>query len=308
MMDVKILNRGVAALAAAAVAATGGLLTAVAQVTTNVPDPVPGARPAIVERIKIHGQVLEGNLEGDAVDRDAIVFLPPSYNQNRTRRHPVVYALHGYSIGAEQWTQEIHVPQTIEGAFAKGAHEMIVVLPDSKTVHNGSMYSSSVMTGDFENYVARDVVSYVDMHYRTIATRESRGLVGHSMGGYVQRQIVHNADRRKLFERLARRIGRFPQLAHPGSRVKGVFNRGIWTSVASAWRHSRRTKETAPLSPRWQSKQPNATTSPDTAFELSRRRQIPPFAAVYTREPSGVRQRSVGGDPLRKKCSDRVRR
>ena len=70
------------------------------------------------------------------------------------------------------------------GAFAKGAHEMIVVLPDSKTVHNGSMYSSSVTTGDFENYVARDVVGYVDAHYRTLATRESRGLVGHSMGGY----------------------------------------------------------------------------------------------------------------------------
>jgi hypothetical protein len=108
--------------------------------------------------------------------------------------------------------------------------------------------------------------------------------------------------------RVARRIGRFPQLAHSGSRVKGVFNRGIWTSVASARRHSRRTTETAPLSPRGQSKQPNATTSPDTAFELSRRRQIPPFAAVYTREPSGVRQRSVGGDPLRKKCSDHCHR
>ena len=162
-------------------AVTGVLL---GQVKTNVPDVVAGARPAIVEHIKIHGQALEGNLEGDAVDRDAIVFLPPGYNQNRTRRYPVVYALHGYSIGAEQWSQEIHVPQTIDGAFAKGAREMIVVLPDSKTVHNGSMYSSSVTTGDFENYVARDVVSYIDAHYRTIAARESRGLVGHSMGGY----------------------------------------------------------------------------------------------------------------------------
>ena len=65
----------------------------------------------------------------------------------------MVYALHGYSIGAEQWTHEIHVPQTIEGAFAKGAKEMIVVLPDSKTVHNGSMYSSSVTTGDFEKFI-----------------------------------------------------------------------------------------------------------------------------------------------------------
>ena len=195
MTDVKISNRGVAALAAAVVAATGGVLTAVAQVKTNLPDPVPGARPAIVERIKIHGTALEGNLEGDAVDRDAIVILPASYNQNRTRRYPVVYALHGYSIGAEQWTQEIHVPQTIEGAFARGAHEMIVVLPDSKTLHNGSMYSSSVTTGDFESYVARDVVSYIDAHYRTIAARASRGLVGHSMGGYGATRIgMKHAD------------------------------------------------------------------------------------------------------------------
>jgi S-formylglutathione hydrolase FrmB len=165
------------------------------QVKTNVPDPVPGARPATVERITIHGPSLEGNLEGDAVDRDAMVFLPPGYIQNPARRYPVVYALHGYSIGADQWSQEIHVPQTIEGAFAGGAREMIVVLPDSKTLHNGSMYSSSVTTGDFENYVARDVVSYIDAHYRTIAARESRGLVGHSMGGYGATRIgMKHAD------------------------------------------------------------------------------------------------------------------
>jgi enterochelin esterase-like enzyme len=155
-----------------------------AQVATNVPDPVPGAKPATVEHIKIHGKALEGNLEGDAVDRDAIVFLPPNYEKDKKRRYPVVYALHGYSIGAEQWTKEIHVPQTIEGAFSQGAKEMIVVLPDSKTIYNGSMYSSSVTTGDFENYVARDVVAYMDAHYRTIPNRSSRGLVGHSMGGY----------------------------------------------------------------------------------------------------------------------------
>src|ERR1035441_7862524 len=125
-----------------------------AQVQTQVPPVIPGAKPIAVEHIKIHGAALERNLEGDAVDRDAIVFLPPSYQKDKHRRYPVVYALHGYSIGAEQWTHEIHVPQTIEGAFAQGAKEMIVVLPNSKTVHNGSMYSSSVTTGDFEQFVA----------------------------------------------------------------------------------------------------------------------------------------------------------
>jgi enterochelin esterase-like enzyme len=155
-----------------------------AQVQTIVPAPVPGAKPVKVEHIKVHGAALEGNLEGDAADREVFVFLPPSYEIEKKRRYPVVYALHGYSIGAEQWTHEIQVPQTVEGAFAQGAKEMIVVLPDSKTIYNGSMYSSSATTGDFENFIAHDVVAYVDAHYRTIPDRQSRGLAGHSMGGY----------------------------------------------------------------------------------------------------------------------------
>lgn len=154
------------------------------QAKTNVPPVVPGAKPVTVERIKVHGKALEGSLEGNSADREVLVFLPPSYTKEKSRRYPVVYALHGYSIGAEQWSKEIHVPQTIEGAFAQGAQEMIVVLPDSKTVHNGSMYSSSVTTGDFERFLSSELVSYIDSHYRSIPKRSSRGLVGHSMGGY----------------------------------------------------------------------------------------------------------------------------
>lgn len=165
-------------------AALGLAVSLPAQVKTDVPPVVPGAKPVTVERIKVHGTALEGNLEGNDADRDVIVVLPPGYSEQKSRRFPVVYALHGYSIGAEQWTHEIHVPQTIEGAFALGAQAVIVVLPDSKTVHNGSMYSSSVTTGDFEQFVARDLVGYIDAHYRTIPHRTSRGLAGHSMGGY----------------------------------------------------------------------------------------------------------------------------
>jgi enterochelin esterase-like enzyme len=170
--------------AAALVIGLAAAVPAAAQVATEAPPPVPGAKPVLVERLTIHGAALAGNLEGNPPDRQAIVFLPPSYEKEAARRYPVLYALHGYSIGAEQWTAEIRVPQTIEGAFAQGAAEMIVVLPDSRTAHNGSMYSSSVTTGDFERFIARDVVAYVDARYRTIPERASRGLVGHSMGGY----------------------------------------------------------------------------------------------------------------------------
>ncbi|MEO6376660.1 MAG: alpha/beta fold hydrolase, partial [Caulobacteraceae bacterium] len=161
-----------------------GAPAALAQVQTNSPPPVQGARPVTIERIKVHGRSLEGNLGGEAVDRDVLVVLPPGYAANSKRRYPVVYALHGYSIGAEQWSHEIHIPQTVEGAFAKGAREMILVLPDTKTAYAGSAYSSSATTGDFENFVAHDLVAYIDAHYRTVANRASRGLAGHSMGGY----------------------------------------------------------------------------------------------------------------------------
>jgi enterochelin esterase-like enzyme len=123
-----------------------------AQVATELPAPVAGAKPVTVDHITIHGTALEENLEGNAVDRDVIIFLPPEYSKNPRTHYPV--------------------------------RQMIVVLPDSKTRHNGSMYSSSVTTGDFEQFIARDVVKYIDTHYRTIPSRLSRGLAGHSMGGY----------------------------------------------------------------------------------------------------------------------------
>ena len=144
-----------------------------------------GTQPAVtVERITVHGAALEGNLEGDSPDRHVIVYLPPSYARNHSRRYPVVYALHGYSIDNERWTTEIHPLEGLQAAYAAGAREMIVVLPDARTLHNGSMYSSSVTIGDWETFITHDLVAYIDAHYRTIADRRSRGLAGHSMGGY----------------------------------------------------------------------------------------------------------------------------
>jgi S-formylglutathione hydrolase len=61
---------------------------------------------------------------------------------------------------------------------------VIIVMPNAYTRYQGSMYSNSAVTGDWETFVAKELVAYVDAHYRTLATRASRGLAGHSMGGY----------------------------------------------------------------------------------------------------------------------------
>lgn len=145
-------------------------------------------------RIKVHGKSLEGNLSGEPADRDVSVYLPPSYQQDTARRYPVVYLLHGYTNSDVGWFG----PES-RGSFANGntmtaaadraysgtgTPEVILVMPNAYTIYQGSMFSNSVTTGDWEGFIAKDLVEYIDSHYRTIPNRASRGLAGHSMGGY----------------------------------------------------------------------------------------------------------------------------
>ena len=143
-------------------------------------------RTGTVERITVHGKALEGNLEGDSPDREVTVYLPPSYAGDQTRRYPVVYLLHGYGGRDDTFTGRLARLQESADrlAAAQGFSEPIVVTPNAFTLHKGSMYSNSVTTGDWERFIAEDLVAYIDSHYRTLAKRMSRGLAGHSMGGY----------------------------------------------------------------------------------------------------------------------------
>jgi S-formylglutathione hydrolase FrmB len=149
---------------------------------------VPAIKHGSVERIKVHGAALEANLEGDSADRDVSIYLPPSYHAQKHRRYPVVYLLHGFTDTDLRWFGNEHPlfdgAAAADRAFSNGTREMIVVMPNAKTRYFGSMYSNSVTTGDWERFVAHDLVAFIDSHYRTIPHRMSRGLAGHSMGGY----------------------------------------------------------------------------------------------------------------------------
>jgi enterochelin esterase-like enzyme len=149
------------------------------------PPPKPPSRANAVEHIKVHGKSLEGNLEGDSPDRDVTVYLPPSYATDRSRRYPVVYLLHGYGGRDDTFNGRLAtLPDTADKLAGSGGKELIVVTPSAYTLHKGSMYSNSPTTGDWESFIAVDLVAYMDGHYRTIPNRLSRGLGGHSMGGY----------------------------------------------------------------------------------------------------------------------------
>src|SRR5262245_31207522 len=143
------------------------------------------AKKGTVEKVSVHGAALQGNLEGDSPDREVFIYLPPGYASNRNQRYPVVYLLHGYGLTAERWMTFTNMAAAADKDIAAGTmKEMILVNPDAFTKYSGSMYSASATTGDWESYIADDLVAYVDSHYRTITNRTSRGLGGHSMGGY----------------------------------------------------------------------------------------------------------------------------
>ena len=138
-----------------------------------------------VEHITVHGKALEGNLEGDSPDREVTVYLPPSYAADQNRRYPVVYLLHGYGGRDDTFTARLASSESGDRLGRRsGIQRTIVVTPNAFTLHKGSMYSNSPTTGDWEKFVAEDLVAYMDSHYRTLADRMSRGLAGHSMGGY----------------------------------------------------------------------------------------------------------------------------
>src|SRR5215472_12723059 len=76
-----------------------------------------------LDRIKLHGVALEGNLEGDSPDRDVSIYLPPSYQANRTRRYPVLYILHGFADGDDGWfgliPHFVNAPAVMDAALDK---------------------------------------------------------------------------------------------------------------------------------------------------------------------------------------------
>jgi S-formylglutathione hydrolase len=183
------MTRMFAMFVLAASIACGGL-AAHAQ-TASQPESASATRAGAgkYERIKVHGRSLVGNLAGDSPDRMVSVYLPPGYTKNPKRRYPVLYLLHGFTDSDSRWfgldgKHFVHVPSAVDRAFANGVREMIIVMPDAFTKYQGSMYSSSAVNGDWEAFVAQDLVAYVDKHYRTLSNRASRGLAGHSMGGY----------------------------------------------------------------------------------------------------------------------------
>lgn len=144
-------------------------------------------------RESLHSASLEQTLTNESPERSVIVYLPPSYEKAPTKRYPVIYLLHGISDTNEVWTMNLTKRNdtwgTIQGVMDSGIAErlfgeMIIVMPDELTRWGGSFYTNSPVTGNWEDFTVKDLVSHIDRKYRTLTEASSRGLAGHSMGGH----------------------------------------------------------------------------------------------------------------------------
>src|ERR1700730_13813519 len=118
---------------------------ALALATSVMAAPAGQEHKGAVQRIKVHGKTLEGNLEGELADREVSIYLPPAYETARNRRYPVLYLLHGGMQTDQYWTGRgnivpgVDLPGAMDRDIASGtAREMVVVMPNAMTSYGGS--------------------------------------------------------------------------------------------------------------------------------------------------------------------------
>lgn len=134
---------------------------------------------SVFNKVSIPANSLLENIVAEPTQRDIWVYLPKQYFTSNAPL-PVVYYLPGYG---DSNMLDVAIPEDFDSSLKK-LTPMIIVVVSGVNRYWGSFFADSPVTGNWGNFVAKDVVDYVDSHYRTLPHRSSRGLSGHSMGGF----------------------------------------------------------------------------------------------------------------------------
>lgn len=144
-----------------------------------------------VDSVTVMSAALASNRLGDPFARTALVYLPPGYDATPDARYPVLYLLHAWGVPPAGWLggpgsyEGLNLATALDELIARGTVQpMLVVMPDAHTRLGGSWYARSGAAGDWEAFVASDLVRFIDGRYRTRPEAAMRGLAGQSMGAY----------------------------------------------------------------------------------------------------------------------------
>ncbi len=145
--------------------------------------------PPTITFIEHTSGALRDNPLGDPYVRRLPVYLPPGYDDSPEQRYPVVWVLAPFTSWGERlfnlqaWDENI--VQRMDRLIAAGqAAPAILAFPDAFTAYGGSQYVNSTAVGRYEDYVVEELVPFLDAHFRTLAAREHRAVMGYSSGGF----------------------------------------------------------------------------------------------------------------------------
>lgn len=142
---------------------------------------------SIVDNLQINSVEISKNLVNENSLQNLMVYLPADYDTSSSK-YPVIYFLGGYGDISNYWfdnTYGFSIQTSMDNLIkSSNTKSMIIVVISGKNVFNGSFYTNSPITGNWENYIVNEVVPTIDSKYRTLNSKDSRGIAGHSMGGF----------------------------------------------------------------------------------------------------------------------------
>jgi enterochelin esterase-like enzyme len=145
-----------------------------------------------------HGQLREIYFHSNSteVERRAFVYTPPGYDQHADQRFPVLYLQHGWGENEYGWGNQGRVPEIMDNLIAEGKTKpFLIVMTYGMTneVRFGRMQEFKIEP--FETVLVKELVPYIDAHFRTLADQPHRAMAGLSMGGMETKTItLRNLD------------------------------------------------------------------------------------------------------------------
>jgi enterochelin esterase-like enzyme len=140
-----------------------------------------------------HGRVAQVLFHSPStgMERRAFVYTPPGYDKNQSQRYPVLYLQHGWGEDETAWSNQGHANLIMDNLIAAGkTRPFIIVMTYGMTndVRPGGLFSFDIHP--FETVLVKELIPYVDAHFRTLADRNHRAMAGLSMGGFETKTIT----------------------------------------------------------------------------------------------------------------------
>jgi predicted alpha/beta superfamily hydrolase len=125
--------------------------------------------------------------------RTLVIYLPPSYSENLTKRYPVLYMHDGQNLfeaATSAFGTEWRVDENINAAVGAGRMDEVIVVGVANTGNRIWEYTpccDATYGGggadSYERFLIDTVKPYVDASLRTLPGKDNTGVMGSSLGG-----------------------------------------------------------------------------------------------------------------------------